>query len=63
MVGVVAAVALREIASAFAFGVTTGDPLTYLFAALTFSSVALAAVIIPACRASQIESINALRSE
>jgi len=59
--GVVAAVALRKIASTFVFGVTTGDPLTYVVAALTFSGVALAAVTIPARRASRIEPISALR--
>jgi putative ABC transport system permease protein len=63
IVGIAAAVALRGIASRFIFGVTTADPLTYLFAALTFSAVALAAVIIPARRASRIEPINALRFE
>jgi predicted permease len=61
--GVAAAVAFRKIASTFVFGVTTADPLTYLFAGLTFSVVALAAVIIPARRASRIEPINALRFE
>ena len=40
IVGVAGAVTLRKIASTFAFGVTTGDPVTYLFAALTFSAVA-----------------------
>jgi putative ABC transport system permease protein len=63
IIGVAAAVALRQIASTFVFGVTTEDPLTYLLAALTFSGVALAAVIIPARRASRIEPINALRFE
>lgn len=63
VVGVAAAVALREAASTFVFGVTTADPLTYLGAALTFSGVALAAVIIPARRASRVEPINALRFE
>jgi predicted permease len=63
VVGVAAAIALREIASTFVFGVTTADPLTYLVAALTFSGVALAAVIIPARRASQVQPINALRFE
>jgi predicted lysophospholipase L1 biosynthesis ABC-type transport system permease subunit len=63
IVGVAAAVVLRETASTFVFGVTTEDPLTYVVAALTFSGVALAAVIIPARRASRIEPINALRFE
>jgi len=63
IVGVAGAVALRKIASTFIFGVTTGDPLTYLFAAVTFSAVALTAVIFPARRASRIEPTSALRFE
>lgn len=63
IVGVAGAVALRKMASTFIFGVTTGDPRTYLFAALTFSAVALAAVIIPARRASRIDPTSALRFE
>jgi putative ABC transport system permease protein len=63
VVGVITAVGLREIAATFVFGVTTADPLTYLLAALTFSAVALAAVIIPARRASRVEPISALRCE
>jgi putative ABC transport system permease protein len=63
IIGVAAAVALRQIVSTFVFGVTTEDPLTYLLAALTFSGVALAAIIIPARRASRIEPISALRFE
>jgi putative ABC transport system permease protein len=63
VVGITAAVGLREIASTFVFGVTTADPLTYLLAALIFSAVALAAVIIPARRASRVDPISALRCE
>src|SRR5712692_4826371 len=61
--GVAAAGSRRGIVSPFVFGVTTGDPLTYLFAALTFSGVALVAVILPARRAPRIEVIRALRFE
>jgi putative ABC transport system permease protein len=63
VVGIATAVGLREIASTFVFGVTTADPLTYLLAALTFSAVALAAVVIPAHRASQVEPVSALRCD
>jgi predicted permease len=63
VVGVATAIALRGIASTFVFGVTTADPLTYLIAALAFSGAALAAVIIPARRASRVQPINALRLE
>jgi ABC-type lipoprotein release transport system permease subunit len=63
VVGVAAAVGRRGIASTLLFGVTPGDPLTYLMAAAAFSAVAFAAVMIPACRASLVEPIKALRSE
>jgi predicted permease len=62
-VGVSAAAGLREFASTFVFGITTGDPLTYLLATLTFSGVALGAITIPARRASRVEPIRALRYE
>jgi putative ABC transport system permease protein len=61
--GVVAALALRHVIAALLFGVTPGDPISYLLAALTFSVVALAAVSIPARRASRVEPITALRYE
>ena len=63
LVGLTVAVGLREAASNLVFGVTTGDPLTYLLAALAFLGVALAAVMIPAHRASQVEPTTALRCE
>lgn len=63
VVGVVAAVGLRGVASTLLFGVTPGDPLTYLMAAAVFSAVAFAAVMIPARRASLVEPITALRYE
>jgi putative ABC transport system permease protein len=63
VVGVAAAIALRGMVSTFVFGVTTADPLTYLVAAVGFSGVALAAVVIPARRASRVEPIDALRLE
>jgi ABC-type antimicrobial peptide transport system permease subunit len=63
VVGVLAAVALRGIASTLVFGITTGDPLTYLLAAAIFCGVALAAIVIPARRASRTDPIDALRFE
>jgi putative ABC transport system permease protein len=63
IVGVTAAVGLRGVASAFVFGVTPADPLTYVIAALMFSVVALAAIAIPARRASRVDPIGALRCE
>jgi putative ABC transport system permease protein len=63
VVGLAAAVALRGIVSTLVFGVTAGDPVTYLLAAVTFSGVACAAVTIPARRASRVEPTGALRCE
>ena len=63
IVGLLAAVALRGVASTLLFGVTPGDPLTYLMAAAVFVGVACAAVTIPARRASLVEPNTALRCE
>lgn len=62
-IGVVAAVAMRQVVASFVFGVTGGDPVTYVAAAVTFAAVALAAVIIPARRAARVEPMLALRGE
>jgi hypothetical protein len=61
--GLVAAIAARQVMAKLVFGVTTGDPLTYLLAAITFAAVALIATIIPARRATRVEPIRALRCE
>jgi predicted permease len=63
VVGVATAIALRGFASTFVFGITTADPLTYLMATIVFSGVGLAAVIIPARRASRVQPIDALHFE
>jgi putative ABC transport system permease protein len=63
IVGLTATVGLRELASNLVFGVTTGDPLTYVLAALAFAGVAVVAVMIPAHGATQVEPMNALRCE
>jgi putative ABC transport system permease protein len=61
--GVVIAALLRRVVSTFVFGITTGDPITYLAAALAFSVVAIMAISLPARRASRVEPIIALRTE
>ena len=61
--GVVIAALLRRVVSTFVFGITTGDPMTYLAAALAFSVVAIMAISLPARRASRVEPIIALRAE
>ena len=61
--GLMAAAAVRRVASDLVFGVAPGDPLTYLLAASAFAGIALAAVMIPARRATRVEPIRALRCE
>ena len=62
-IGGVVAIALRRVVAGFVFGVTSGDPLTYVIATLIFAGVALAAVMIPACRAARVEGVVAVRGE
>jgi putative ABC transport system permease protein len=61
--GLLAAAAVRKVATELVYGVTPGDPLTYLVAASAFTVVALAAVTIPARRATRVEPVRALRCE
>ncbi len=63
VVGVIAATSVRKAASDLLFGVTPGDALTYLLAASTLAGIAIAAVMIPARRATQVEPVRALRCE
>ncbi len=62
-IGMVAAAALGRVVSGLLFGVTPGDPVTYLMAGAMFFVVALAAVAIPAGRASRVAPVTALRWE
>jgi putative ABC transport system permease protein len=61
--GIAAAVAFRGVVASLLFGVTSGDPITYAVAAVAFAGVAVAAVAIPARRASRMDSLRALRYE
>jgi putative ABC transport system permease protein len=61
--GLAAAAFLRQLVSTLVFGVTPGDPLTHVLAAIAFLAVALAAVGIPARRGSQVEPVSALRCD
>ncbi len=63
VIGVISAAAVRKIVSDLLFGVTPGDPMTYLLAASAFATIAGAAVMIAAFRATQVEPVRALRCE
>ncbi|MCZ6444776.1 MAG: ABC transporter permease, partial [Planctomycetota bacterium] len=54
---------LTQVVSTQLYGVETGDPVPYLMAGLVVVSVALAACLLPARRASRIDPIHALRVE
>ena len=45
------------------FGVTPGDPVSYVVAAAVFAGVACAVVALPARRASRVDPMTALRHE
>jgi ABC-type lipoprotein release transport system permease subunit len=49
--------------SGLPFGITPGDPVTCLMAGTMFFALALAAVVIPASRASRVAPVTALRWE
>jgi putative ABC transport system permease protein len=62
-VGIIAAAVLRQVVSTLLFGVTPGDPVSYVTAAIAFSMVALTAVAIPSHRGSRVQPVTALRHE
>jgi predicted permease len=63
VVGLGTAAALRGILSTLMFGVTPGDPVSYVSAGAAFAVVALAAASIPASRAARVDPMAALRHE
>jgi len=62
-VGVGAALALGRVVSSLLYGTSTTDAPTYVVIAAALALVALAALVIPARRATRIDPITALRSE
>jgi ABC-type antimicrobial peptide transport system permease subunit len=61
--GIGAAILLTRVMSALLFGVGPMDPVTYVAASAGLAAVALLATYLPACRASGIDPIVALRSD
>lgn len=63
MLGVLAALVLTRWLSAFLYGVSPKDPFIFAVAALVLIAVALLASYVPACRATRVDPIIALRQE
>ena len=63
MVGLLGALALTRFISAFLFGVTPWDPLTFASVTALLTLVSLAACLIAARRALRIDPVAALRLE
>jgi putative ABC transport system permease protein len=61
-VGVVAAVVVGRIVRGLLYGVTAGDPSTYLAVAVAIAAAAWLGALVPAIRASRADPLVALRS-
>jgi ABC-type antimicrobial peptide transport system permease subunit len=62
-IGASGALALGRLAASLLFGVTANDPITFGLTAIVLASVATAAALSPAWRASKLDPAATLRSE
>jgi putative ABC transport system permease protein len=63
VLGTASALAVTRVARTLLYGVSAADSLTYVVIAVLLSAVGLAAIVIPALRATRIDPMRALRTE
>jgi putative ABC transport system permease protein len=62
-IGLVVSLPVARLMRGLLHGVTPGDPLTFVAVAIALSTVALAASLVPALRATRVDPVIALKSE
>jgi ABC-type antimicrobial peptide transport system permease subunit len=62
-IGIAASLGLTRFLASFLYGVTAIDPAVFIAVPILLAAVALAAIWLPARRASQVDPIQALRCE
>jgi predicted permease len=62
-IGLIGSLALTRMMRALVFGISPGDPVTFAASGILLLSAALLACWLPACRASRVDPLTALRNE